>query len=394
MSSDVALQAMFDRFLEHFVLPLVASGEVLVSYPLGVGAIDYFKVAEPVEPEHKGELSRARQRVLERIVPMPLPLELAPDEIELLAALHNVLLSNHQELVAGFRGVSRWKHCLSWARESVTEIPYCGSPQEALERHSLLHQVYDLSRIDVVVRSRRTTRRYLGQEPPARAMIWPNFRRIHRSEEVVGLADLVATDDARGVMTEIMERSPLTCLLAMPYARHPEVHLGEFSWSPSVVMVLSRPDLCRAVTYRHLDLGLATVGPHLSWGVLAELDRVASGAASSDHARLSFALRYILNLQLTHCWTTEPEEQEKSVGQSWDGAFEELRRLFFGWFAVALAREDRAGAPPSPNEELRSREEAYRRAAAHMARPVLEDAARQVDLLVRPERFAAIGEPS
>jgi hypothetical protein len=407
MSGDVALQAMFDRFLGSFVVPLIRGGSVLVSYPLGEGAVDFFRFAEPIDPALPGEIARARQIVLEEITPSPLPETLTEEDIFLLAALHNVLLCDHQEVVSGFRGQARWKHCLTWAREHLTHVRPCASADSALSRHSLLHQVTSLERVDTVLQTRRSTTRYIGQDPPPRALIWPGLRMLRRSEEVVGFQEVAAIDEARTALTEILESSPLTCLLSMPYsrrepaasartsvssgARGPHDHLepglddssigSELRWTPEVVIALSRTDICRCVTYRHLSLGLHATGPHLARALLSEIGR---GPEIEGDPRLAFSLRYIVNLQLTHVWTSGTDDLEKPLEVGWGEALEDDRKCFFGWFAAALARADRIDAPTPVEAEHAVKETRFRNAAAAVAGPMLEHAARHVDLIVPP----------
>lgn len=381
MSSDIALQAMFDRFMERFVLPLVDGGGVLASYPLAPGALQYFREAVPADPHIESKIIRARQEVLAELVPSPLPLDLTPQDIDLLAALHNVLLCSHQELVEGFRGSKRWNHCIGWAREHLARVAPCPRASAALARHSLLHQTTTLTRVDSVVKTRRSTSRYLGQEPPPRALIWPRFRRLKQTQEVADFQQVIADEEARGVLTAILELSPLTCLLDMPYALIDPVHSADFRWSQEVLTVLTRADLCRSVTYAHQELGLALVGPHLAHALLSEL---GSAADVAKEPRLVFGLRYLLNLQLTHCWTADADDVTKVVEEDWGEQHAETQKYFFGWFAAALAREDRLGAPPPANADLQARETRYRIAAAAAAGPALEYSSRHVDMLVPP----------
>ena len=382
MSADVALQAMFDRFLGRFMLPLVRGGEkVLVSYPIGLGALAYFEIAQQTDVTVASELVLQRQTVLRDLVPNPDPEAVDADDIRLLAALHNVLLCEHEELVGGMRGKARWGHCIDWAREHLAKVPACADSDLALRRHSLLHHLPALTREDVIVRTRAGSKRYLGQVPPKRALIWPKLRRVSTSQVVTPLTQVVDGDDARSIFTEILERSPLTCLLSMPYGQKDKLLRNPFTWTPATVAVLRRPEICRAVTYRHLDLGFSTVGPVLARATVAGLERLTSTRDGSSQAALAFGLRYLLNLHLTHLMTAADGDLMAPFDESW-GESKDYRGLFFGWFAVAFSRADRLGAPEPPTEDLRSRETEYRRAAASVAGKQLADAARHIDWIV------------
>lgn len=386
MSSTVALQAMFDRFVERFVLPLVAGGEVLVSFPFGAGAAEHFALAEPSDPDVLPALLRARDAVLRDLTLAPDVGPLTEEERGLLMALHNVLLAAHGELAEGFRGEARWRLTLRWGLEQLARVRPCDSPVLALARHSLLHRAPELTRRDVELSTRFGGRQYRGQDPPAMALVWPRLRRVETRESRAGLRDIVPGEDARRALTALLELSPLTCLLAMPYSDAPGVHTAPLRFSAPVVSTLSMPSLCRAVTYRHLELGFDRVGQPLADGVLSWLDRAASaGPRSADTLRLAFGLRYIVNLQLTHCWTeADPEALLAPLAAEWDKDADAARRFFFGWAAAALARSDRVGAPEPSDPELAERERRYQVEAAEVAGPALEDAARQVDWLAPP----------
>ena len=262
----------------------------------------------------------------------------------------------------------------------------------ALARHSLLHGVVEMVRRDVVVRTRLGERRYLGRPPPARALVWPRLRGLSTRKNVARLPDVVPNDEAREALSAVLDRSPLTCLLAMPYgAAGGSVVGAELQLSDEVAAVLRSPALCRAVTYRHLELGFGRVGPPLTEAVLGGLHRSASvGAGSAEAARTAFGLWYLVNLQLTHCWTeADPADLLSPFDQGWGGAAAEgARPLFFGWLAAALSRGDRLGAPWPPSPELGEAERLYRERAASVAGPALEDASRQLSWLAPPDRAA------
>lgn len=376
---------MFDRFQGRFVLPLIRGGEkVLVSYPIGVGALEYFELAQQLDATVASELVTTRQVILRELIPNASPEALDADDIRLLAALHNVLLCDHEELVRGVRGQQRWTHCLNWASEHLAKVPECDDSDRALRRHSLLHQLPHLTRQDVIVRTRRGSRRYLGQEPPKRALVWPRLRRVRTNKAVVSLPEMVAREDARALFTEILERSPLTCLLSMPYNKQGAVHLEEFRWSSQVVNVLRRTELCRAVTYRHLDLGLPAVGPALTRATTLGIERLSSTGHSVSQRDLTFGLRYVLNLQLTHLITADEGHVMTPIESEWFEGDKEIRALFLGWFAAAMARADRAGAPELMTRELKERESEYRKSARSFAGKAIEVAARQVDWIIPP----------
>ena len=106
--STVALQAMFDRMLGRFVLPLVSGGEALVSYPIGPAALEYFCTASPTDPEVGPAIALGRTEAVRELLLDPTQGELAADEVPLVVALHNVLLADHFQIAHGVRGPGRW----------------------------------------------------------------------------------------------------------------------------------------------------------------------------------------------------------------------------------------------------------------------------------------------
>jgi len=381
-ASIVALQAMFDRLLSSFVHPLVAGGEVLVSYPIGPGAMHYFLQATPLDDKVVPTIVRARVEVLRDLLLTATARGLSAEELYLVAALHNVLLASHDDLSDGFRGGARWRHCLAWGLEQLSAVRPCESAETALARHSLLHQVTELTRRDILVTSRLGRRRFLGQDPPKSALVWPRLRKVQQSEQVVPLSRIVPDEDARRALSAVLEQSPLTCLVAWPY--DDGVHTAALRFSPAVLAVLASPELCRSVTYRHLELGFGVVGRALAEALVRGVEKSASaGRGAPELSRLAFGLRYVINLQLTHCWTeSDPEALVAPFNDPWGDGGDELKRLFFGCAAAALARHDRIGAPHPGDPELSERERRYQIEAADAAGSVLEDAKRQVDWLI------------
>lgn len=386
MSNDVALQAMYERFMGQFVLPLLGNGKkLLVSYPIGPGAESFFEGAQELDPELRSEIIQLRQQALSKIVPSPPPSTLRVDEIQLLASLHNVLLCGHEELVGGFRGQARWEHNLGWAASHLSKVKECGNAETALRRHSLLHLLPMLTRDDTILKTRRGSKRYAGQAPSKLALIWPRLRQVSTALSTVDLDEVIASDDARDLYTEILDRSPLTCLLAMPYGNGGGVHRGNLRWSPQIITVIAQPSLCRAVTYRHLELGFERVGPPLAKALVDGLERMASSKDSREQALLTFGLRYIVNLQLTHLWSVKRDALTDPLERRWSENNSSFRPLFFGWFAAAYARIDRLGAPDINEPEFRERVRQYRRAAAAVAGESLNDAARHIDWIIPPQ---------
>jgi hypothetical protein len=385
VSADVALKAMFDRFLSRFALPLVRGGEVLlVSFPIGPGALEFFEEAVLHDRSVAGEILLARQLAMRDVVPDPELEALDADDVRLLAALHNVLLCDHEDLVGGPLGKNRWTRCLGWARETLEKVPPCTDAEQALRRHSMLHLAPDLTRQDVLVRSRSGVKRYAGHAPPRSALFWPKLRRITTGEVTAPLPEAVTSPEARALLTEVMERSPLTCLLSMPYGAEGSVHQTDLRWTPSVVAALSRQSLCRAVTYRHLELGLRAVGPVIARATAAGLEQAASSGGEDARQLLAFGLRYLVNLNLTHIATASDNDLLAPVRAPWEEADAPYRGLFFGWLVAALSRADRIGAPEPPNLALDIREKDFIRAASTVAGGDLEAAARHVDWLVPP----------
>lgn len=270
MNADAAL-----AFLEQFLLPLVAGGDLHIGRPLDSEGVTLLQAQNVVESSEITAIERARQLLARRLWPYPVPTPLDEVSISLAAGLHNLLFLSHPI-------TERW-----WVRNRAIdrverftalclEQPLPEGEEELVARHTLLSNLPGLQRRDVEVRYWAGTRVYTGTTPPARLLRWQGLRRVRRVEQrVTWLEATQLPKDEQHLLELLLRQSPLTDLLS------PERSNPTFEWLP-VVSYLRWPRVARLVCHHYLEAGLERVGPHMARAFWRLVD---DGAAAPERRR-------------------------------------------------------------------------------------------------------------
>jgi hypothetical protein len=253
-------------------------------------------------PSDVGTLSAvqlARVRVARRLAPVdlfePAP---SPHEWALGAVLHDLVQAAHPGFDAVFRrsGPARMLTVIDRTLELVPSPETAG---DALSRHTWFSRMLDLARTDVEVRWWTGHQTFLGEDPPARLLAWPEFRRVQQLKTPRPLMDLPTSGSAvdahrfATAVSTLLSKSPLTDLATMTRAT------PAFSWTRENLTFIGtsagRTMALRALAYlpeRLADavLGRATRGLFQARALRATgvaLDLLRDRALMTAEARLS-----------------------------------------------------------------------------------------------------------
>ncbi len=230
------------EFLERFVHPLVAGGELHVGAP----------ISQPELERWGGELDHAtvelvgvddaRTAVLSTVVCRPPALVLDEDELALAAGLHDALFLVHPRADVWSVSDKQRRRIIETALAMVSR-PLTRNRTRVMARHALLHNLFHLTRNDITVSWWTGRARFYGQKPPARLTSWRGVRRVREEVTVVDFDELLAVPDTAPVIATLLRRTPLTQLLdSHPGA--PPLH-----WEDAVFL-LRDAELARAIAYR------------------------------------------------------------------------------------------------------------------------------------------------
>jgi hypothetical protein len=230
------------QFLEGFVRPLVAGGELHVGPPVPIPDVERWEMELGEATVELVAVDEARHAILSTLVCSPPAFVLEGDDIALAAGLHNALFLVHPR-------AERWS-VSDKARRRIIETalalvsrPLSRNRTRVLARHALLNKLFHLTRNDITVSWWTGRARFQGQRPPARLVAWKGVRRVREEVTVVDFDELLAVPDTAPVIATLLRRTPLTQLLdSHPGA--PALH-----WEDAVFL-LRDAELARAVAYR------------------------------------------------------------------------------------------------------------------------------------------------
>lgn len=232
-------------FLERFVLPLCAGGDLHVGRPFTTADVERFEVALDHATVAADRVDDARADVLAALVSRPPPLILGGDELALAAGLHDALVLAHPD-ADGALVTDRMRRKIATTARILVSQPLTRVRARVLARHALLHNLFDLGRADRLVSWWTGRARFLGQRPPARLTAWPGVRRVREETTRAGFDELLASPEVAPVTAALVRRSPLTHLLASHPAA-PPLH-----WEDAAFL-LRDPELARAIAYQVID---------------------------------------------------------------------------------------------------------------------------------------------
>jgi hypothetical protein len=228
--------------LERFVLPLVKGGELAVGRPISIDQLRALEEAIPHATEKLVEVDDARTDVLSDLVVRPPSLVFDIDELALAAAVHNLLFLVHPRADTWSVSGSARRKVIETAQEMATRT-LSQSRARVLGRHALLHNVFDLTRVDTRVSWWTGSATFLGQKPPGRLRAWRSVRRVREEQTVASYDELLGTVEVAPVVTALLRRTPLTHLLSMG-RDGPPLHWEDAGF------LLRDAELARAIAYR------------------------------------------------------------------------------------------------------------------------------------------------
>jgi len=227
--------------LSRFVLPLVRGGELVVGRPISMEELGALEAQIPHATREVVEVDDARADVIADLVVSPPALVFEADELSLAAALHNLLFLVHPRADTWAVSSSARRRVLETAQEMAAR-PLSQSRWRVLARHSLLHNLFDLTRVDTKLSWWTGSATFLGQKPPARLRAWKGVRRVREEQTVASYDELLGHGEVAPVVAALLRRSPLTQLLSM-HRDGPPLHWEE------AVFLLRDPELARAIAY-------------------------------------------------------------------------------------------------------------------------------------------------
>src|SRR5512135_3276184 len=183
-------QALCDRLFTTFLAPLVVGGTMVPGKPIGGKNALAIGDRTPSDVTLLSTTQLARVRVARKLAPVDL-FQPAPTGAEwaLAAALHDLVQSTHPGFDATFRrsGPARLLQVID---KTLEQIPPPTTAGDALSRHTWLSRMFDLTRQDVEVRWWTGKETFLGEDPPARLLAWPELRRVQQIATPRPLMDL------------------------------------------------------------------------------------------------------------------------------------------------------------------------------------------------------------
>jgi hypothetical protein len=232
-------------FLERFVRPLVAGGEVHVGPPIPpddharlIGELDHATVPLVAIDDVRAEVAAV-------LCARPPAMVFGEDELALMIGLHNALVLAHPD-ADGALITDRMRKKVASAALAAVSQPLARDRTRALARHGLLHQLHALGRRDLLVSWWTGKARFYGQAAPARLTAWPNLRRVREDVTRAGFDELLGSPEAAPVAAALLRRSPITAVIAAP-AVGPPLH-----WEDATFL-LRDPELARALAYAVAD---------------------------------------------------------------------------------------------------------------------------------------------
>lgn len=230
------------EFLERFVRPLVAGGELHVGAPIAFAVVERWEHELHDASVELVAVDDARAAVLSTLVCRPPAFVLEGDELRLAAGLHNALFLVHPRAEVWSVSDNLRRRIIDAALALVSQ-PLTHNRTRVLARHALLHNVFELKRTDVTVSWWTGRARFHGQKPPPRLSAWKGMRRVREDHNIVDFDELLALPDTAPIVATLLRRTPLTQLLdSHPGA--PPLH-----WEDAVFL-LRDAELARAIAYR------------------------------------------------------------------------------------------------------------------------------------------------
>ncbi|MBS1120502.1 MAG: hypothetical protein H6Q90_2730 [Deltaproteobacteria bacterium] len=230
------------EFLERFVRPLVAGGELHVGAPIPLDEVERWEGELDHASVELVAVDDARHAALSTLVCRPPAFVFELDDLCLAAGLHNALFLVHPRAEAWSVTDKQRRKIIETALGLVSQ-PLSRNRTRVMARHALLGNLFHLTRSDVTVSWWTGRARFAGQKPPTRLVAWKGLRRVREEVTVVDFDELLAVPDTAPIMATLLRRTPFTQLLdSHPGA--PPLH-----WEDAVFLLRDH-ELARAVAYQ------------------------------------------------------------------------------------------------------------------------------------------------
>ena len=233
------------EFLEQFVFPLVAGGNVRVGAPLSEQDLERFCNELPHASVPLVAIDEARRKALATLVVRVPAFVLDADELYLAAAVHNLLFLVHPRRYRWMVTEAFVERVLAVSMVFAAQ-PFKRDRTRVLARHALFHGLLRLRREDTTLTWWSGRADFHGQKPPKRLLTWSRLRRLRRKTQVIGFRELLGKSELLPTLATLLHRSPLTLLLADQQDALP------FRWEDAA-FVLQDAELTRAISYRAVE---------------------------------------------------------------------------------------------------------------------------------------------
>jgi len=312
------------EFVAEFLLPLVRGGTLLVGRPLGRRELE--SELQPRLPAmERGrdsalrtrsaleELRQCRWRVATTLLPEVAPPPFDEATLRLGHAVHNLLALLHP----GLAGPGAERRQARLAR-SAAELGALGSPQSAVEavnRHSLLSRLSDVTRSDHVVHFWMGRQRFVGRPPPPRVVALPRLRGVKvETTTRAWLREIGVPAAGRPALLALHLASPLGEALD-PLRLDPPP-----SWA-TILPVLRFPALGRIIAGRIVELGVDAAAGALAEALFRFVSRQSPGPGGQEPTSeaAAFAIRFLAHT----VWLDQlyqPRDDDASIPQGGVGA--------------------------------------------------------------------------
>ena len=358
-------------WLHHFVLPLVAGGDVRVAQVIGARELTLLRGGALGSDESAHRIGEARHAIVsELVLGSPEP-ELDDDALRLAGAMQNLLFLLHP----GTQTVSVTRRRLRAVSAYATQLATLPLPDLDLddsraaarllaERHSMLHHLFDLGRDDVRVSFWVGKREFRGAEPPSRLLKWPELRRVHEERwRITVVGEAMADPLMKPIVTALLGSSPLTDLFE-PARLEPRFDLLPLArW-------LKLTEVARAVADRWLSAGLPQVAGAYTAALLTLYNDREPRARAAARTATAFACHVqLLSILGRRGAAGSPSEREhltelQGLLQAQPGL-----RDFYGLFAAAQRVGLGRPTDVARDARLRAEVDAYANACAQLVGP-------------------------
>jgi hypothetical protein len=352
------------QWLHHFVLPLVAGGDVRVAHVIGARELKPLLESDFERDESARRIAEARHAIVSEIVLAPPEPALDEESLRLAAAMQNLLFLLHPGTRAPSVTRRRLRAVSAWAAGLATlPLPDLDLEDERTatrmlaERHSLLHHLFDLGRDDVRVSFWVGKREFRGAEPPARLLKWPDLRRVREERwRVTIVGEAMADPLMKPIVTALIASSPLTDLFEPSRLEPPFDLLPLARW-------LKLPEVARAVADRWLGAGLSQVAGAYTAALMTLYNDKDPRAQKAARTATAFACHVQL---LSLAGKRAVSERDHLIELQGQVQVQPGLRDFYGLFAAAQRVGLGRPADVARDPKLRAEVEAYAAACGQL----------------------------